>query len=105
MQQNLQAMRERMRAEFGVMYPDSCRGTGSMRKTIQMLLGLATGNRLHLRVGSSMNHAAELDLDEGTLDYYDTDENVVEGLMSVLDFVLNCEKTPYGMRCENVKKD
>ncbi len=69
------------------------------------LKGLATGNRLHLRVGSSMNHAAELDLDEGTLDYYDTDENVVEGLMSVLDFVLNCEKTPYGMRCENVKKD
>jgi len=67
------------------------------------LWGYVVGDKVYLRVGSSEGHRTVIDLKSGTLDYYDTDEEVNEAMKRLLEKVgLSCEKRSDGVTCRGV---
>jgi len=67
------------------------------------LWGYVVGDRVYLRVGSSEGHRTVVDLKQGTLDYYDTDEEVNEAMKRLLEKIgLSCAKRSDGVTCRGV---
>jgi len=67
------------------------------------LWGYVVGDKVYLRVGSAEGHRTVVDLKQGTLDYYDTDEEVNEAMKRLLEKVgLSCEKRSDGVTCRGV---
>ena len=72
------------------------------------LHGWTVGDRVYLRVGSSAGHRTEVDLKEGTLKYYDTDDNVNEMMKESLErhAGLSCNViSGIGVECKGITKE
>jgi len=71
----------------------------------EALEGYATDNKVQLRVGSATGHMTHVDLEKGTVEYYDLDEKVNKIMEKLLEKAgLKCElmnhEVPEGVRCE-----
>jgi len=68
--------------------------------------GFARDGILELRVGSAPGHASRIDLNRGTLEYYDTDEAVNKAMKEILEEIgLRCEAWEGGVTCKGVTRD
>ena len=73
---------------------------------VRALLGYAVGDKVYLAVGSAEGHRTEVDLEKGTLNYYDEDRKVNELVAERLARAgLACEIHDFGVTCSGVKKD
>jgi len=63
--------------------------------------------KAELRVGSSPGHKTHIDLQEGTVEYYDTDDPVSLAIMTLLeDLELECKHFPAeGIKCSGVTSE
>jgi hypothetical protein len=72
-----------------------------------VLEGRIIGKELQLRVGSAAGHATHIDIEKGTLEYYDQDVPVNEAMHDYLEKYagLDCEVHSNGVSCKNVNID
>jgi len=72
---------------------------------IPALWGYATGNKVYLRVGSAPGHRTVIDLEEGKVEYYDTDDEVNEAVKRLLEKIgLSCERYVDRVTCTGVNQ-
>jgi len=72
---------------------------------IPALWGYVAGDRVYLRVGSAPGHRTVIDLGEGKVEYYDTDNEVNEAVKRLLEKIgLRCERHVDGVTCIGVNQ-
>jgi len=71
------------------------------------LQGIIVDDELMMRVGSAAGHATHIDLEKGTLEYYDRDENVNIAMQNYFERYagLDCVTSANGVNCKGVNKD
>lgn len=71
-----------------------------MQQDYGELKGYVLGNTMQFRVGSSHGHLTTMDLDKGTLNYYDDDDLVNRNMARLLNLIgLNCQEVHLGVSC------